>query len=223
MAEERTLGLVRAQEQPVEDLSKEELQRRLEETRDSISHTVTEIKDTVANQVQAVKESLDWREQFKKRPIIWSVGAMGVGFLAGYGIAAALKGGRNYHEEAIDYYGAEARSYAAQPILGQPPVAGPVSETGREEESGPGILERLANSSAYSKVRQEAGSVGDALIQEIGKTAKMLIVPAVINSIKGFVGAHLPRFDTNQKPGNGKQDRSAERSGYQPVLEHNQD
>ena len=57
MAEERTLGLVRAQEQPADDLSKEDLQRRLDETRHSISETVTEIKETVQHQVQAVKDT----------------------------------------------------------------------------------------------------------------------------------------------------------------------
>ena len=83
MAEERTLGLARAHEQTAEEPSKEELQRRLGEARDSISNTVTEIKETVANQVQAVKDTLDWREQFKKRPVAWSAGAAGVGFRAG--------------------------------------------------------------------------------------------------------------------------------------------
>src|SRR5215468_10083158 len=92
MAEERTLGLVRAQETSAEELSKEELQRRMNQARDSISNTVTEIKETVANQVQAVKDTLDWREQFKKRPVVWSAGALGAGFLVGYGIAAKVKG-----------------------------------------------------------------------------------------------------------------------------------
>ena len=81
MAEERTLGLARAQEHTAEEPSKEELQRRMDEARDSISNTVTEIKETVANQVQAVKDTLDWREQFKRRPVAWSAAAMGVGIL----------------------------------------------------------------------------------------------------------------------------------------------
>lgn len=91
MAEERTLGLARAQEFSSEDPSKEELQRRLDVTRDSISQTVTEIKETVAHQVQAVKDTLDWREQFKRRPVAWSAGALGVGFLVGYCVAATFK------------------------------------------------------------------------------------------------------------------------------------
>src|SRR5215216_7969235 len=92
MAEERTLGLARAQDNAAEEPSKEELQRRMDEARDSISNTVTEIKETVANQVQAVKDTLDWREQFKRRPVIWSAGAMGVGFCVGYCVAAFVKG-----------------------------------------------------------------------------------------------------------------------------------
>src|SRR6186713_3295899 len=97
MAEERTLGLARAQETSADDLSKEELQRQMDRARDSISNTVTEIKETVANQVQAVKDTLDWREQFKKRPVVWSAAALGVGFCTGYCIANYVKGDSEYH------------------------------------------------------------------------------------------------------------------------------
>src|SRR6185503_5343533 len=96
MAEERTLGLARARDFSDEEPSKEELQRRMEEARDSISNTVTEIKDTVVNQYQSVKETinetLDWREQFRKRPLAWSAGALGLGLWTGYCIAGAIKG-----------------------------------------------------------------------------------------------------------------------------------
>ena len=92
MAEERTLGLARAREVAEEDLSKEELQLRMEEARDSITQTVTEIKETVVHQYENVKDALDWREQFKKRPVAWSLGAAGVGFCVGYCIAATIKG-----------------------------------------------------------------------------------------------------------------------------------
>src|SRR6476660_3378496 len=114
MAEERTLGLARAPETSAEgDLSKEELQRRMNKARDSISSTVTEIKETVANQVQAVKDTLDWREQFKKRPVAWSVGALGVGYLVGYCVAATVKGEPALNE-VTDYYAPRAKSYPSQ-------------------------------------------------------------------------------------------------------------
>src|SRR6266487_2111668 len=92
MADEGNLGLARALATEREESSKEELQRRMEEARDSISQTVTEIKETVAQQVESVKDALDWREQVKKRPVAWSLGAAGAGFLVGYRIAAALEG-----------------------------------------------------------------------------------------------------------------------------------
>src|SRR5580765_5059904 len=113
MAEERTLGLARAQES-AEEPSKEELQRRMDQARDSISHTVTEIKETVANQVQAVKDTLDWREQFKKRPVAWSLGAAGTGFALGYGLAAMIKGAE---DDVLDYYSPESRNYSSQPLM----------------------------------------------------------------------------------------------------------
>jgi len=190
MAEERTLGLARAQEQTGEDPSKQELQRRLDEARDSISHTVTEIKESVASQVQAVKETLDWREQFKKRPVAWSAGAMGVGFLVGYGLAAVIKGdGEEYPSSYDRYYAEEQRSYAAQPIL--QPSASPaesVKQGNGKHDEGPGFFEKLTSTPAYHKVKEEAGNLGDAVVQEISKTAKQLVLPALMTSLRNFIG-----------------------------------
>jgi hypothetical protein len=96
MAEERNLGVARAPEADDEDYTKAELQRRMEEARESITQTVTEIKDTVANQYQSVRDSvseaLDWREQFRKRPVAWTVGALGVGVVVGYSLGGVIVG-----------------------------------------------------------------------------------------------------------------------------------
>lgn len=236
MAEERTLGMARAQELTEEEPSKEELQRRLDEARDSISHTVTEIRESVANQVQAVKETLDWREQFKKRPLAWSAGAMGVGFLVGYGIAAMVKGesessGYDRHEET-------SRSYAAQPILGShttlgahaAPAEAPSYGNGKHEE-GPGLFEKFTSTPAFHKMKHEAGNVGDALVQEITKTAKTMVIPALITSLRNFIGGHLPNADTREgQQASGSysgmrsesdRPRSAGGSTYEPALERN--
>src|SRR6185503_18754532 len=118
MAEERTLGLARARdtvetfdEQP----SKEELQRRMEEARDSITNTVTEIKDNVAQQYENVKDALDWREHFKRQPVAWTLGAAGVGFFVGYGIASAIKG-----DEEEDYYSSSTSEYTQAAAFAAP-------------------------------------------------------------------------------------------------------
>jgi hypothetical protein len=111
MAEEGTLIRARASSErdgEDEEPSKEELQRRMEEARESITQTVTEIKETVTNQYYSMKETvsdaLDWRHHFRKNPVAFSVGALSVGFLLGYGLTGAIKGGR---DEDDDYPSSE--------------------------------------------------------------------------------------------------------------------
>jgi len=220
MAEERTLGLVGAHDS-AHDPSKEELQRRMDEARDSISNTVTEIKETVANQVQAVKETLDWREQFKKRPVAWSAGAAGVGFLVGYGVAAIVKG-ESEPTDVTDYYSQRSKSYASQPLIGS---AAP-KENGNGQSSGPGFLQKLSHTPAFGRVKDEAGSVGDAFVKELGKTATQIVLPALMASLRNFIGGYLP---TNDPSGSARlksttDESSRQRAGssYQPTLDRGQ-
>ena len=228
MAEERTLGLARAEDLTAEEPSKEELQRRLGEARDSISNTVTEIKETVANQVQAVKDTLDWREQFKRRPVAWSAGALGVGFCVGYCIANYTKGEeREGYSSAIDHFGDEARYYAAQPILGSStassPQAGMRSKQGNgTHDSGPGFFQKVAGTHAFGRVRDEAGNIGDAVIQEVTKTVKTVVIPALVMSLRNFIGDHLPNAQKVSSDTSRQKDPSRPgQSTYQPSLERN--
>ena len=226
MAEERTLGLARAHDQTAEDPSKEELQRRLDEARYSISNTVTEIKETVANQVQAVKDSLDWREQFKKRPVVWSAGALGVGFAVGYCIANYAKDDESYdYTSAIDRFGEESKAYASQPVLGSgavmSPQAGMTTRHGNgTHDSGPGFLKKVASTQAFERVRDEAGNIGDAFVQELSKTAKTVVLPALITSLRNFIGDYLPNAGKD-KPATSSTTPGAS-AAYQPALERNQ-
>jgi hypothetical protein len=68
--------------------TKEELQERVETARESISQTVGEIRETVEDQYASVKATvsgiLDWREGFRREPLVWSVGALSAGFALGY-------------------------------------------------------------------------------------------------------------------------------------------
>ena len=208
MAEERTLGLARARDivETVDDEpSKEELQRRMEEARDSITNTVTEIKDNVAQQYENVKDALDWREHFKRQPVAWSLGAAGVGFFVGYGIAAALRG---EDEEEIHYASSPAYSLSAQPIgdklgnaLTREPREPKTKTNGKDD--GPGLLERFRETSAYDKLSQEAGALGDRLVEELSSTAQQVVLPALLTKIKNWIGldlsARTPSMATNQK------------------------
>lgn len=226
MAEERTLGLARAQDWSSEEPSKEELQRRLDETRDSISQTVTEIKETVANQVQAVKNTLDWREQFKKRPVAWSAGALGIGFLTGYCIANAFTDDDEYRQysSAIDRYAEESKTYAAQPVLGA--ASAGISAPGSprmgngSKDHGPGFFEKITNTHAYEKVRDEAGNLGNAFVQELANTAKTVVLPALITSLKNFIGGHLPNAPQSEtQAGSHPPQSSHAQPRYEPARD----
>src|SRR5215216_2757383 len=200
MAEERTLGLARAQDYTAEEPSKEELQRRMGEARDSISSTVTEIKETVANQVQAVKDTLDWREQFKRRPVVWSAAALGVGFCTGYCVASFARGDSDDYSSAIDRYGEESRHYTSQTMVGTAAATStPGSTRSRQDngqhDSGPSFFQKVASTPAFERVKDEAGNIGDAIVQELSKTAKTVVLPALITSLRNFIGDYLPNAD----------------------------
>ena len=224
MAEERTLGLARAQDYASEEPSKEELQRRMGEARDSISNTVTEIKETVANQVQAVKDTLDWREQFKKRPVVWSAAALGVGFCTGYCIASFAKGEGADYDSAIDRFGQESNYYTSQAIVGtgagMATPGGPRSKQhgNGTHDTGPSFFQKMVHTPAFERVKDEAGNIGDAFVQELSKTAKNVVLPALIMSLRNFIGDYLP--NANKQESQGTQTRNQSPS-YQPSLERN--
>lgn len=70
------------------------------DSREQLAKTVGEIKETVEEQYLAAKETitgvLDYREQFAKEPLVWSLGALSAGFALGYTMGYAHKRtGRN--------------------------------------------------------------------------------------------------------------------------------
>lgn len=75
--------------------SKRELQRQMDRTRESLAETVDEIKETIGQEVTAVKKTvtgvLDYREEFQKEPLVWSLGALSAGFALGYTVGYAHK------------------------------------------------------------------------------------------------------------------------------------
>ena len=150
----------------------------------------------------------------------WSAGALGAGFLTGYCLAGAFKG-EDYrrYSSAIDRYGEETKSYAAQPVLGahasyaagMPPSVQP--RTGNGSHDGPGFFERVTHTPAFERVRHEAGNVGSALVQELSNTAKTVVLPALITSLRNFLGGHLPNA-----PQSSQQSRQTQ-SAYQPARD----
>ena len=157
-----------------------------------------------------------------------------MGFLVGYGLAAMVKGnGGSSYESGYDRYGygEEPRSYAAQPILQAGVSRADASKSGNgTHEDGPGFFEKLTHTQAYQKVKHEASNLGDEFVQEITKTAKQMVLPALMVSLRNFIGGYLPNADTtaNQQSGSSTmraetdKARSASTSNYQPALERNQ-
>src|SRR5687767_6007421 len=153
MAEERNVSLERATDSTADaDTTKAELQRRMEEARESITQTVTEIKDTVVTQYQQVRENisdtLDWREQYKRHTLPFTLTAFSVGAFVGYTVMGAFKGGEGDEEDydsegSFDRIeagfdrgvgrGSSRRSYAAQPVLG----GAAYQRTSRAESNAP--------------------------------------------------------------------------------------
>jgi hypothetical protein len=87
--------------------SKQQLQKQMEKTRQSVSETVGEIKDTVNEQIAVAKQTvtgvLNYREEFQKEPLVWSLGALSAGFALGYTMGYAhreTKGARKKSEVA---------------------------------------------------------------------------------------------------------------------------
>ena len=87
--------------------SKRQLQQQMEKTRQSVSETVGEIKDTVNQQIATAKQTvtgiMDYREEFQKEPLVWSLGALSAGFALGYTMGYAhreTKGSRSKSEVA---------------------------------------------------------------------------------------------------------------------------
>lgn len=200
MVEEGTLGLVRSNEpsgplsKPGEDSSKDELQHRMEAARESISNTVDEIKDTVVNQYESVKESvsqtLDWHEQVKRRPVAWSAGALGAGFIVGYGVAAVVKGPPKISLP-------RERGRAGINTASESDVARP-RQNETKEDSGTGLIQRIKETPAYDRVKSEAGVIGNRFVDEISKKAQEVVLPAALTWIGSWLEGLLPAKPNGQ-------------------------
>jgi hypothetical protein len=159
---------------------------------------------------------------------------LGVGFLVGYGVAALVKGdGEDDYTSSYDrYYAEEQKSYAAQPVMRAGAADVNLKQGNGKHDEGPGFFEKLTSTTAYHKVKQEAGNLGDAVVQEISKTAKTVVLPALMTSLRNFIGDYLPKSgtgtDTTQSSGSSSMRPESDRphsgstSGYQPALERNQ-
>ena len=77
------------------ETNQKELQRKIGRTRDSLRSTVEAIQDKAEQQYTAVKKTvsdvLDYRDEFQKEPVVWSLGALSAGFALGYTVGYSHK------------------------------------------------------------------------------------------------------------------------------------
>jgi hypothetical protein len=75
--------------------SQKELQRKIGETRESLRSTVEAIQDKAERQYNTMKRTvsdvLDYRDEFQKEPVVWSLGALSAGFALGYTVGYSHK------------------------------------------------------------------------------------------------------------------------------------
>src|SRR5438132_7948991 len=85
--------------------SQKELQRKIGQTRDSLRTTVEAIQDKAEQQYESVKETvsdvLDYRDEFQKEPVVWSLGALSAGFALGYTLGYAHKSSKRGKKSQI--------------------------------------------------------------------------------------------------------------------------
>ena len=143
----------------------------------------------MAHQSEAVNKRLDWRQEVRRRPVAWSLGALGAGFLAGYGIAAVFRG--NGRREDLDHLAAE-QAHSAHPGIAEAGLATHTELSIVEKEERPGFFERFKETPAYHRLRKEAAAVGNHFVDELTKTAKEVVLPAMLGKIKQWLEAVIP-------------------------------
>ncbi|HEX8117399.1 MAG TPA: hypothetical protein VF521_09005, partial [Pyrinomonadaceae bacterium] len=65
------------------------------------------------------------------------------------------------------------------------------AEQQEEEPKGPGLLERFKETKAYDRLQEELSTLGDRALEELSKTARNVVVPALLSKLKGLIGLDL--------------------------------
>jgi len=199
MAQRGTAGQTRGKERVGDEaFLKDEIRRRLEETRESVKEAASEIREAATQGFVSAKDAVadfDWRDEVKKRPVAWSLGALGLGLLAGYAISGAAKRAHD-GEGKRKYEPSEPHANVAHPIIGElhrsateQPTAPARVEA--EKKLAPGTIKESKERGASDRVRQELGSLRDRFIDEVSTIAHQFLLPALIRKIRAAISTNV--------------------------------
>ena len=91
-------------------MTKDQLQKQMARTRESLAETVGEIKETVEQEVETIKKGaesiLNFRGEFEKDPFVWSLGALSAGFALGYTVGYAHKNAKGRKKSEVTFLAA---------------------------------------------------------------------------------------------------------------------
>lgn len=204
----------------VDDETKENLLQRVEErvegARDYVAQTATGVKETLAAKYEDVKEGVaakydamrdglaetvavrTLRNQVRKRPVVASAGALGVGLLVGYAIGGAFSDKKHGEYE----YDGETRSRAARPYR----FARGASS---RKSHRPSLLNRLMRTRMYDKFTTEAAHIGSSLVDELSHKAQTVLLPAVLGKVESALGGtRSPQNTEVARQQNSRQENS---------------
>jgi len=214
MADERSLGVARARESG-EESSSLDLEHRMDEARESITDAVSEINEASVNQDDSVADHnagvSGWDEHLRKHPIAFGLGALGVGLLVGYGLAGIIEGEdesdsdpEDIHEAHVQIEGGgpsaftDHHSYAAHARA----VARVDEDDSALREHKPGIIGRFKETRAYDRLHEEVSDLGSRFVDGLADTARSVVLPAIIGTIREFIGIDPPRKRTSSDAAN---------------------
>lgn len=187
MAQERSLTKVEnTSELDDTELTKKELHDRMEQARDSISQTVTEIKETMTNKVEEIGRTLDWREHVKERPMAFTLGALATGFVAGVYLVDMNEPKRGSYKRN------STASSESSPAYSLAASSGTTKSKPKRVKEGPGLLEKMMESSAFQHLQVEAKKIGDHLVDEMVAIGTGVLLPAVVSKVREAVSEIVP-------------------------------
>ncbi|HVF43289.1 MAG TPA: hypothetical protein VM936_09780, partial [Pyrinomonadaceae bacterium] len=78
-----------------------------------------------------------------------------------------------------------------------------------EEPKGPGLIGRFKETKAYDRLTDEISTLGERVVEELSSTARTVVVPMLLNKLKGLIGVDL----SGQQRGGARQSASGAQAG----------